>query len=773
MQIFKKVIQYTLFILSLLFIIYASYLYATVTTKFEGERSILPIKIYSDTLPLYAGLDIEKAELFSKLNRLGYVRTEKSVLRPGEYRKGPDYLDIFFKPFQYPDRESLSAPVRIKLNGSAVSGIININTLEEIPYVEIEPELLVEILGKEKEERVTVRLNDIPKHLVDAVISIEDERFFRHFGIDPISIIRAMWINITKRSIVQGGSTITQQLAKNYFLTPQRTLIRKMKEALIALILELKYSKEEILEAYLNEIYLGQKGPTPIYGVQSASRFFFDKDVKNLTLSEAALIAGLIKSPNRFSPFRNRTLSIERRNLVLKRMYILGKINEQQYRMALKEHVSIKGGSESGGEAPYFLDYVRHRIEEIYSDDIWKMEGLKIFTTLDPDMQRSAEIAIAKGLSELENTYKSLRNKNLQAALIAIEPETGYIKAMVGGRNYYASQFNRAVDGFRQPGSVIKPFVYLAALSPDENGTPSITPSTIVEDSPITLVYDGQEWTPRNYEDEYLGEVTVRIALEKSLNIPTVKISQQIGLHKVIEMFKKVGLGSKIDEVPSIVLGSQVLSPLDIARAFCVLANKGYLVQPTPIKYIVDRNGRLVNFPHPEKKQVADPRGVYIVTKILEGVINRGTGYQVRRMGLNRIVAGKTGTTSDFKDAWFAGYTPELLAVVWVGFDEGTKSLGLSGAQAALPIWAEFMKKVLSGKPDLPFRAPQGITSVKIDRLTGLLATENCPDVIDEYFIEGTEPKEYCKLHQPGITDGLNRIMEWIKGILKEEEKKN
>ncbi len=770
MSLLKRLLQYTVFFALLLFIIYASYLYATVTTRFEGERSILPIRIYSDVLPLYTGLDIVKMNLFAKLNRLGYTPVTGAALKQGEYRFGQDYLDIYLKPFSYPEKENPSAPYRIKLNGSRIISIINMNTLEETPYLEIEPEILVEILGNGREERVTAKLKDIPQHLIYAVISIEDERFYRHFGIDPISIMRAMLINLTRMSIVQGGSTITQQLAKNYFLTPQRTLIRKMKEALIAVILELKYSKDEILEAYLNEIYLGQKGPTPIYGVQSAARFFFDKDVKNLTLSEAALIAGLIKSPNRFSPFRSKMVAMERRNLVLKRMFKLGKINEHQYRMAIKEPINVKGGAESGGEAPYFLDYVRHRIEEIYSDDIWKMEGLKIFTTLDPDMQRNAERAVTKGLAELEKNYRSLRNKNIQAAIIAIEPETGYIKAMVGGRNYYTSQFNRAVDGMRQPGSVIKPFVYLAALSPDENGMPPLTPSAIVEDSPITLTYDGQEWTPRNYEDEYLGDVTIRIALEKSLNIPTVKISQQIGLKRVIDTFKKVGLGNKMDEVPSVVLGSQVLSPMDVARAFCVLANKGYLVQPTPIKYIVDKNGRYVEFPQQQKIQVADPRGVFIVTKILQGVIERGTGYQVRRMGINKTVAGKTGTTSDFKDAWFAGYTPEIVSVAWVGFDEGGKSVGLSGAQAALPLWVDFMKEVLNGKPDIPFNAPPGVVSIKIDRLTGLLATEHCPDVIDEYFIEGTEPREYCKLHQPGITDGLNRMIDWIKGLLREQK---
>ena len=683
----------------------------TVSQKFEGRKWFFPSKIYSDSYLLYVGISVRLDELAEKLRRLGYFETQSTLRRKGEYRvlRSAGAVEIYLHDFDYPTEQVKGMPVRIGLRGATVSKIENLATGKEMFDLELEPELVTGLYERIWQERTVVKLSDVPPLLVKAILAVEDERFFSHHGIDPVGIMRAMWVNLRSLSFQQGGSTLTQQLMKNFFLTDERTISRKLTEAMMALIAERKYSKETILENYLNEIYLGQKGSQGIFGVWQAAQFYYGKPLSDLTVGETALLAGLVRAPNRLTPYRSADLATKRRNVVLAKLLDDRIITKKQYEAALRENLAQRVLLKVTNDAPFYVDYLRRELDENYSSAMLNKEGLRIFSSLDLHLQRIAERALVEGLKKLEARHPALRRRSaddsLEGAIVVLRPQTGEIKAMVGGRNYQKSQFNRVFQAKRQPGSVFKPFVYLAALMYGGQNGLQYTPDSVLNDSPFTWSYDGQNWQPTNYNNEYFGAVTFRRALENSLNSATGRLAQDVGIRRVREIAHRLGIQSSLPAVPSLALGSAEVTPLEVAVAFSTLANGGVRPRPLAVRNVMDQNTRLLEKRDVRNEQVIHPQLAYRMNELLKGVLDRGTGSTARRLGFTRPAAGKTGTTNDYKDAWFVGWTPDLLAVVWVGYD-GPSKIGLSGSEAALPIWTDFMKSATANMPAIDFIPP-------------------------------------------------------------------
>lgn len=683
----------------------------TVTEKFEKPFLSFPSKIYSDSYLLYVGINVRIDDLTEKLRRLGYFESSAPPKRKGEYRVvGPSAVEIFLHDFDFPTEHRQGVPVRIALQGSMIARIENLVTGKDLFDLELEPELVTGLYERIWQERKLVKLPDVPPLLVKAILAVEDERFYSHNGIDPIGIMRAMWVNFRSMSFQQGGSTLTQQLMKNFFLSDERTLSRKIPEAIMALIAERKYPKETILQNYLNEIYLGQKGSQGIFGVSEAAQFYFAKPLSDLTVAESALLAGLIRAPNRLSPYRSTDAATKRRNVVLAKLLDDRIITRKQYDTAVGEKLPDRALVKVTNDAPFYVDYLRRELDENYSNAVLTKEGLRIFSSLDLQLQRKAERALVEGLKKLEETHPALRRKgendSLEGAIIVIRPQTGEIKAMVGGRNYQKSQFNRVFQAKRQPGSIFKPFVYLAALMYGGQSGVRYTPETVINDSQFTWNYDGKEWQPNNYNNEYFGAVTFRRALESSLNSATGRVAQDVGIRRIRDVARRLGIQSPLPAVPSLALGAAEVTPLEVAVAFSTIANGGVRTRPLAVKLVMGQNAQPLEKRDVRVEQVINPQLAHMMNYILKGVLDRGTATAARRMGFTRPAAGKTGTTNDYKDAWFVGYTPDLLAVVWVGFD-GQSKLNLSGADAALPIWTAFMKSATASMPVTDFVAPE------------------------------------------------------------------
>ncbi len=582
------------------------------------------------------------------------------------------------------------------------------------------------------ENRVPVSINKIPKDLQNAFIAAEDARFYQHFGVDPRGILRAVWSNITDRGVSEGGSTITQQLAKNALLTQERTLKRKVQEAFLALQIEQQYSKREILELYLNQIYFGQGA----YGVQSAAHVYFGKDVEELSLNECAILAGIPKSPNYYSPLNNLKASKERQAIVLEQMVKYEYITHDTALKARNAEIKLATKSTkttNNNFASYFIDYVTQYLIDKYGADSVYKEGLKVYTTLDMEMQTAAEQAIQQ-----LPVYKTDANglSQPQGALVALDPHNGHIKAMVGGRGN--DQFNRAVLAERQPGSAFKPFVYLAAI---ESG---LNASTIIEDTPISF----DKWKPNNYDGKFHGKVTMRSALENSLNIPTIKLAQQLGPDKPLYYAQQMGIstivlnGATNDRNLAMSLGglTRGVTPLEITSAYGVLANNGIRVEPVAVVKVVDRNGRILEQNTPKERAVVNEKSAYILTDILRGVMLRGTGTGA---AIGRPAAGKTGTTDDYKDAWFVGYTPDLVASVWLGFDNEKYLNGVTGGTLPATAWRTFMSKATAAMPARDFPRPSGVTTSSYsdaDKLNTIDPKEN--DSQKEVPVKETHPNK-------------------------------
>ena len=611
------------------------------------------------------------------------------------------------------------------------------------------------------QKRRSTPLASIPQSMIDAVIAIEDRRFFEHPGVDPIGAVGAIITNLRgNKAYLVGGSTLTQQIVKNTFLTPAKTLRRKLQEQFMALVLESRFTKRQILELYLNDVTLGQRGPFEIHGVSEAARIFFGKDVSNLTLPEAATIAGLIQSPSRLSPFRHLEQARERRDLVLHEMAEGGFITADAAKRAAAEPLKIAPRALEN-EAPYFVDFVSQQIDHDYAGLLRKSSAVDVYTTLDVQTQRLAQEALAEGLSQVDKQLAARRRKGVaEAALVAIDPRSGEILAYVGGRAYNQSQFDRVVDAHRQPGSAFKPFVYLAAFEKmAEEGRADLTPATVVTDEPTTFKDGlGQDYAPANYQNDYGGPVTLRDALAHSRNIVAIKVAEQVGYDRVAAFWKHVDAGSDAKPYPSIALGVFEATPLEMATAYTLFPNGG-AVRPLQAVTRIVQDGKPRQLPAQKPRTVARASTTFLVLNMMRSVLNEGTAAGARAAGFALDAAGKTGTTNDQRDAWFIGFTPELLTVVWVGLD-GNQPLGLTGSQAALPIWTSFMKHALAGHPDRRFDAPSDVTFVRIDKLNGKLATPLCPTTIDEAFLPGTEPKDTCDIHgaPSGFRDFFSRF---------------
>ncbi len=736
-----------LLILLVFFAAYLVYLHYQITSKFEYHRWNLPSRVYSDSFSLYPGQQVTSGEIREKLKELGYQAVSRPPENHGEYRKGDTTYEIYLHHFEYPNETFEGMPIRFDLAGNQVTDLIRLDTGEPISLTRLEPELVASIFDQNMEDRTVVSLNEVPEDLTQAIITIEDERYYSHVGVDPLGIARAFVANIKAGRIVQGGSTLTQQLVKNFFLHPRKSFLRKFNEMLMALMMEFRYSKDEILGAYLNEIYLGQRGPASIAGVAEASRYYFSKEVAQLSLAECATIAGMIRLPGHYNPILNPKSAKERRNFVLKRLLEEELILPQEHKEAIRApmpkrpHEKIKVG------APHFIDFIQRRLRENFPANVLRSEGLKIFSTLDMNLQRAAERAMVDRLKRLETDYASLKKRaaqgqRLEGAFVALQPQTGYIRAYVGGRNYQKVQFDHVSDARRQPGSAFKPFVYLTALDPTRRDAP-YTLSSLLDDEAFEVRAGGKMWSPKNYDKKFHGRVPLRRALEKSYNVATARLALGIGLEHVIYTARQAGITSPLKEFPALSLGAFEVTPLELVEAYTIFPNQGVKTEPVAIRQVVTPEGEVLEKKDFKMKKVFSEDVIYLMNQLLKGVVDRGTAASARARGLTVTAAGKTGTTSDYRDAWFVGYTPELLALSWVGYDNN-RPTGLSGSSGALPIWTQFMKKATAGKHYPDFTATPRILVVAIDPETGLLAKRRCGSAIDEYFIEGTEPDRYC-----------------------------
>lgn len=711
-----------------------------------------PLRLYTAPFQLKTGLSLKTTRLPERLQRLGYRPVSDMVASAGDYHLTPEALTIFLHA--QPEAFVKANVVTLDLQEGLVTQVLSEPDRTPIFPVFLEPELISGLRGASRQVREWIPLARIPDRLVEAILAVEDRRFFSHVGIDPVAVGRAVWRNLTKGGVVQGGSTITQQLAKNLFYSPARTFIRKVKEALAAIVLESKYRKPEILESYLNEIYLGQAGFVSIYGVGEAAHRYFGKSLDELTTGEIAMIAGLIKGPNTFAPTKHRELAQQRRDVVLRVLRDQGKVTEEEWKNAVNEPVRVVPSDDALAEAPYFVDTVLRQVEEAVGTPL--PEGLRIDSTLDSLLQQSATEGLEQGLARLERAYPALKGSEqpLQGAVVALDPSTGAIVALVGGRDYRVSQFNRAVQAHRQAGSLFKPFVYLAAFEASRSGMqPSMTPASLLADEPVTFESENGRWSPQNYDKQFRGNVTLRNALEQSLNVPAVRVAKAVGTQPILDVIRQLGVTAVMTNDLSLALGSPAVSLLDMVTAYGTMANGGIFVRPTSLRTASDREGMPLWAATPERRQAVSPQAAYLVTSLLEGVVRRGTAAKAKVLGLTGAIAGKTGTTDGYRDAWFVGYTSDLVIGVWVGFDD-ERAIRLTGSQAALPIWMDIARRMLPEQA-VPFSPPAGVVARAIDPKTGQLATSQCPERVDEVFIEGTEPTVYCEVHGGGLWERL------------------
>jgi penicillin-binding protein 1B len=650
----------------------------------------------------------------------------------------------------------------VQFSGNVIRTIRPLSGGPDMGSAEIEPELLTNLFDSAREKRRPVRYEDLPALLVHAILSAEDKRFFEHPGFDFIRIFGAAWADVRHSQHMQGASTITMQVARTYFLTTDRTWKRKLAEAMLSFELEQRFTKQQIFEMYANEVYLGNRGSFGIRGFAEASVAYFGTDLRQLSLPECAFLAGLIRAPNYYSVSdRHPERAVQARDRVLTQMLDNKFISEADVQDAKRVPLKLVRASVAGNEAPYFIDMVKDHLLEKYSEAELLSENFRVYTTLDPQLQRAAAVAVQEGMKNVDallvKRYEKLRKAagkkasnetvpQAQVALVAMDPRTGEIKALIGGRDYGQSQLNHAL-AHRQPGSVFKPFVYAAAFNNAIDGIqPIITPATTVDDEPTVFEYDGQEYTPNNYGEKFMGKVTVRQALTNSLNVATVKVAEMVGYGRVVQIARQMGLGSNIRATPAVALGAYELTPVEVAGAYTAFATVGTRAEPVFLKNVTSAGGNTLEKYSPTNKLVLDPRVAFLVDSLMKDVLNKGTGATVRAKGFTLPAAGKTGTS---RDGWFAGFTSNLVCVVWIGFDDN-HDLGLAGGVTAAPIWADFMIRAttVSGYRDVKeFQMPEGVQSVMIDADTLELATPNCPVTREEVYVGGSAPTQLCELH--------------------------
>jgi penicillin-binding protein 1B len=720
---------------------------AIIEKKLDLEAFGAATEIYSAQTVLSPGQQMPRQALMSDLRRLGYEDRGRVGGAGGAYYQSLEDARLLVHNDAHRLEDS-SRTVEVVFSSDNIQSILDVGNREDLERFALKPQLLSNLITGDREKRRFVPYEELPAVLVNAVLAAEDRRFFAHSGVDPIRILRALLVDIRVGEAKQGASTLTQQFVKNYFLTPERTLKRKLTDAYMSILLERRLSKQQIFELWANEVYLGQRGSFGIIGFGEAAEAFFNKRIGDVTVGEAALLAGIIPAPNRYAPLRHPERARSRRDLVLDRMAEFGMLSPSQRDAAKAEPPEIKSSAVLNySDAPYFVDYLQEYMDEhMGPDEVLSRSHHKVYTTLDVNLQKAAYEAMREGLTEVDATLaKSSRDLppgTVQASLIAVDPRTGHILAMIGGRNYGTSQFNRITQSKRQPGSIFKPVVYAAALESAYSSATPLTPISPVLDAPAHFQFEDQLYEPRNFQEEYLGQVTMRQAVSRSLNIATIKFAETIGLDRVAEMAHRLGLNEQIQPFPAMAIGAFEVTPLEMVRAYTSFANGGLRTDLLPVTAVFDDSGNQVFRGEAKSEQVISPQVAFMITSLLESVINEGTGAAARTRGFRLPAAGKTGTS---RDGWFAGYTPDMLCIAWVGLDDN-RELNLQGSRSALPIWAAFMKRAAVIRPlkGESFAVPEGVVRVEIDPTTGYLATERCPYRQMEYFIKGTEPVLPC-----------------------------
>lgn len=729
------------------------YLDAVVTERFEGRRFEVPSRVYARPLELYNGASISAEALRHELTLAGYRQGDGQ--RPGSWHQNGSRFTIATRGFEFPDGIEPRRRVSLVVTGGVVAGL-SILSGESTPLVRLEPGQIGGIYPAHREDRVLVTLTDLPPLFEEALLVTEDRQFYEHLGIAPTAIARAMLANIKAGRVVQGGSTLTQQLVKNFFLTRDQTLVRKANEALMSLLLEWHYDKEEILETYINEVYLGQAGARSVNGFGLASQFFFGESLADLELHQSALLVGMVKGPSFYDPRRNPQRATARRNLVISLLEESGQIDAATAERARSRPLSVTDRpSWSENRYPAYIDLVRRHLARDYRREDLQSEGLRIYTTLDPALQQQAERAVTETLQRLE----SGRNEPaLEAAMVVSSKDSGEVLALVGGRDASFAGFNRAVDARRPIGSLIKPFVFLAALQHPERYT-LITP---VQDTGFSLVFEnGQRWEPGNFDGEQRGEVPLHLALSRSWNLPTVRVGLDVGVDEVSALLQRFGVTGPISQYPSMLLGSVSLSPVTVAQLYQGLATGGFSTPLRTIREVTDARGEPLSRYHLAVEQVADPAAVHLLQYVMQETMREGTGRGAYRLlEPNLAVAGKTGTTDGGRDAWFAGFSGDLLAVTWLGRDDNGPTT-FTGATGALPLWATFMAPV----PQSGFSpvVPDGVQYHWVNSETRVRTDEHCDGARLMPFIVGSEPQQYDGCG----SDVGRRIRSWFEGLFR------
>lgn len=741
---------------------YVALLDRQIVRQFEGRRWDLPAQVYARPLEVYAGLRLTPDELQRELASLGYTATKKADSQ-GTYLRTGQRLAVYTRPFQFWDGPEPARRVSVSFSGGNVSALADARG-NEVALIRLDPPFIGNIFTTHGEDRVVLAPEDVPAMLLDGLKVVEDRNFDQHGGVSPKAIARAMWANVRAGEIEQGGSTLTQQLVRSYFLDNRRTLTRKLREALMSVLLELHFEKADILNAYVNEIYLGQAGDRAIHGFGLASQFYFGRPLGELQAQDIALLIAIVRGPSYYDPRRNPARATERRNMVLDLMAEFGVIDAEEARRAQRRELGIKGTALNfASYNPAFMDLVRRELRADYKDEDLQNAGLRIMTTLDPRIQSLAERQLADGLAELERSRRQRRKgSELDGAIVVTGTQTPDVVAIVGGRNARLKGFNRALDAKRPIGSLVKPVVYLAGFE-----TGRYTAATVIEDAPLMLKLDsGKTWSPQNYDKLYRGPVPVVRALAESLNTPTVRLGMDVGVKRVSALMQGLGMEQAPRPLPSLLLGSVALTPIEVAQVYNSLANGGFRSPLKAVRAVLDTDGKPLERYRLKINRAADPAAVQELNATLTQVIARGTGRGARTWlpsGLQ--VAGKTGTSDDLRDSWFAGFTNDHVTVVWVGADDNSPT-GLTGASGALPVWA----RLVAGFGDTAYEPllAEGLQEVPFDFATGMMAENGCGDPVTLPLPVGTvvPPNPLCGSGFDSLQGVAEQGMQWLRDLI-------
>jgi penicillin-binding protein 1B len=762
--------RYLLIAVAAALLLQCGYLYYKVDRGAAPHSWEVPSILYGRPTEIRKGDRLGNFRFDERLHRLSYRKVKGKPSAAGTYSEANGKIQIFLRDNGIEKSSLERGPVDILVQEGRVASLASANGVQ-LASIHLEPEEIGRVMGPKMESRRPVTLSAISPYFQNAVIASEDARFYSHIGIDIFATGRALFANLREQRFAQGGSTITQQLAKNLFLSPRKTLWRKLYEAELALFLELRYSKKQILEMYLNKIYFGQEGSRGVYGIEEAAEFYFSKQAKDITLEESALLAGIIRSPNRYSLLTDPKAAKERRNEVLARMRQIEMIGEDEFRRASKAPVRIRPRRTATVPlAPYFVDYVqRNTSAELGGEKLYRT-GYRYYTTLDPMHQAAAQEAVTRGIREIEKTGLPA-GEPLQAVLVAVDPTTGGMTAMVGGRDYGITQFNRAADAKRQPGSAFKPFVVLSALSLSARGKGDKTLSTMVSGEPVSISTSEGVWSPSNFDRKPYGNITIRKTIEESVNTAIVRLANDVGLTEVLKTARAAGILSPLSPVPSMALGTFEVTPMELAYAYTTIASGGIRFDPFSLFSVTTADGDVLMEKKVRREWALEPRAAYLTGYAMEGVLERGTANSAKLLGIYFPASGKTGTTDGNRDSWFVGYTPDVVCAVWVGYDSGADT-GLTGAQGALRIWARFVQALYPQSGPLARTPPEGVETAEIDPESGYLATTSCPQTLREAYLMGTAPKETCPHHPvhpvlDTLRKGTRSIRDFFRNLFK------